>query len=196
MHVVASIHWKFRRPVLAVLLAFASPSWANEHNWGIETEVLQPGFPGVGMFRLTGGRRVWGAAGVLRGDLMVGVRYRRPVADTVSSTVTEVLGSVGYRQYFWRGLLLELHVTAGLVSGTNRIDGMARSNFGMAGSLLAGYRFGFFEPGGFFDTTSAVGFFIIPQVGVFRVLTLDSLGPRGSASATAFEAAVQLGVSF
>ena len=130
-----------------VTVTSAAPS---PHPWGLETELVQPFLPTINIVRLTGTRTLWGSPGGLRGDVMVGGRYRLQTDDAVAQQVTELLLSVGYRQYFWRGLHAEAFVAGGWLAGTNRIDGKRYSGAGFALSATAGYRFGFFEPGGFF----------------------------------------------
>jgi hypothetical protein len=104
--------------------------------------------------------------------------------------------TVGYRQYFWRGLHAEAFIAGGLVAGTNRLDGRRYSSAGFALSATVGYRFGFFEPGGFFDQGSDIGFFFTPQFGLLQVLTPDSLGPRGAVPSTYLQGALLVGLSF
>jgi hypothetical protein len=176
-----------------VTVTSAAPS---PHPWGLETELVQPFLPTINIVRLTGTRTLWGSPGGLRGDVMVGGRYRLQTDDAVAQQVTELLLSVGYRQYFWRGLHAEAFVAGGWLAGTNRIDGKRYSGAGFALSATAGYRFGFFEPGGFFDQHSGVGFYVTPQFGFLQVLTPDSLGPRGSVPSTYLQGALLVGLSF
>jgi hypothetical protein len=149
--------------------AVAQAATPSPHAWALETELLQPFVPTVGILRLRGARTLWGTPGGLRGDLLVGVFVRPNVEHTIVERINEYLLTVGYRQYFWRGAHVEVELDAGW-AWANRIDGKLYSNPSVLLNVNAGYRFGFFEPGGFFDNGSAVGFFVTPQVGVVQGL--------------------------
>jgi hypothetical protein len=177
-------------PVVTEPAAQPSP-----HPWSLETELIQPFVPTVGILRLRAGRTLWGTPGGLRGDLMVGVFIRPNVEHTIVERINEYLLAVGYRQYFWRGLHVEVELNGGWAWGTNRIDAQLYSNPSVLLNLNAGYRFGFFEPGGFFDNGGPVGFFVTPQVGVIQGLWTN-IGPRGGRSDTFLQAGLLVGVSF
>lgn len=180
---------------LAEVPTVAQPASPSPHAWAIETELVQPFVPTVGIIRLRGARTLWGAPGGLRGDLLVGVFLRPNVEHSIVERINEYLLTVGYRQYVWRGAHVEVEVDAGWAWGTNRIDGKRYSTPSVLLNVNAGYRFGFFEPGGFFDDGSAVGFFVTPQVGVIQGLWTN-IGPRGGRPDTFLSASLLLGLSF
>ncbi len=161
----------------------------SPHPWSLETDLIQPFVPTVGILRLRATRTVWGTPGGLRGDLMVGVFLRPNVEHTIVERINEYLLTVGYRQYFWKGLHVEAELNGGWAWGTNRLDGQLYSNPSVLLNLNAGYRFGFFDRGG------PVGFFVTPQVGVIQGLWTN-IGPRGGRSDTFLQAGLLVGVSF
>lgn len=175
--------------------AVAQAATPAPHAWALETELVQPFIPTVGIIRLRGARTLWGTPGGLRGDLLVGAYLRPGIAHEIVDRINEYLLTVGYRQYVWRGAHVEVELDAGWAWGTNRIDGKLYSNPSLLLNVNAGYRFGFFEPGGFFDNGSAVGFFVTPQVGFLQGLATN-IGPRGGRPDTFLTAGLLVGLSF
>lgn len=167
------------------------------HRWGLETEVVQPLVPTVNIVRLRATFSAWGDATALRGDLMLGVYLRPGIEHDIVERISEYQLSVGYRQYFWRGFHAEVGLDAGLAWGTNRFDGQFYRTPTLFLNTNLGYRFGFFEPGGFFDDQrSSLGFFVAPQVGVLTSLGVANIGPRNGKPDVFPQANLIIGLSF
>lgn len=167
------------------------------HRWGVESEVVQPFIPTVNIVRLRGTYSTWGSSTGLRGDVVVGVYLRPGIEHDIVDRISEYQLSVGYRQYFWRGLHAEAGLDVGVAWGTNRFDGQFYRTPTLFLNTNVGYRFGFFEPGGFFeDRRSAVGFFIAPQAGVLTSLCIANIGPRNGKPDVFPQANLLIGLSF
>lgn len=148
-------------------------------NWGLETEVVWPLLPEVGIFTLKGTHTLWGTPGGLRGDAIVGAYARPNVSHDVVEKIDEYLGTVGYRQYVWKGLHAEVMTHIGWAGGTkNKIDGKDYSDLSWLLETNVGYRVGFFEPGGI-GTPGKVGFYLAPQAGMVAGI-YTNIGPRES----------------
>ncbi len=174
----------------------ARPSTAPTHRWAVEVELIQPFLPEVGIISIRGSRTLWGESGGVRGDLLLGAFIRPNVKHDVVETIDEYLLAVGYRQYIWRGLHAEVALLGGWVWGqNNKLDGEDYSNPTLLGEALVGYRFGFWEPGGFYADGSTTGVYVSPQFGVIQGLVTD-IGPRGGKSDTFLQAKLLVGVSF
>jgi hypothetical protein len=174
----------------------ASPSPARP--WGIEVETIQGFVPKVNVFRMHATRTVWGQPGGLRGDVLVGFTLRPHVKHDVVAFMDEYQLTFKYRQYFWRGLHLETGIDTGIAWGTNLFDGKFYRTATLFLNSAVGYRFGFFEPGGFFqDKHSPVGFFVTPQFGVLNSLGVaNNYGPRNGKPTWFLTGSLFLGVSF
>lgn len=167
------------------------------HRFAVELDVVQPFFPTVNILKPKFSWTVWGTPGGLRGDLL-GVLYVRPhIVHDVVETMDEYMLGVGYRQYFWRGLHLEVLLEGGVAWGTNRFDHRAYTTPTLFLEVNGGYRFGFFEPGGFFFTgTEKVGFFVAPQLGTIIGLGVADIGPRNGKPDWFLQGNLLLGLSF
>jgi len=163
--------------------AAATEAVVMTHRWGVEIDLIQPFLPTVNIIRPKLTRTLWGPTGGLRGDLIVGLYFRPNIEHDVLARISEHMGTVGYRQYFWRGLHLEAMISAGTAWGTNLFDGQFYRTPTLFADLNVGYRFAFFEPGGFFaDRAGTVSFFATAQAGVLTTLGikgLNDIGPRG-----------------
>lgn len=182
--------------IAIVLTVFMAPR-VGRADWGVETEVVQPFIPEVRILSARGTRTVWGDAVGLRGDVMVGVFARPGIAHDIVETMNEYLVAIGYRQTFVLGLHAEATLLGGWALGeSNLIDGEDYSNPSILLEALLGYRFGFFEKGGFFhDGSNDVGFYVSPQFGFIAGLSTD-IGPRGGKSDFFIQGKLVLGVSF
>jgi hypothetical protein len=192
----------FHPVVLALALPVSAPSTAAaaetaparpavqiEHPWSLEVELVQPFVPTVHIFTVRASRAVWGSDDGLRGDLVLGAFLRPNVEHDVVEEIDEYLGTVGYRQFLWRGLHLEVQLDAGYVWGTNNlVDGKDYANFTLLGEVHAGYRF-VFGPG------DDWGLVVNPQFGVIHGLVTD-IGPRDGKPDTFFSGKLNVGVAF
>lgn len=147
---------------------------------GVELDLVQPFIPNVHIIRPKLSWTAWGEPGRLHGDLVVGLYIRPHVPHDVVDTIDEYMLSAGYRQYFWRGLHVESIVSGGVAWGTNLFDGRDYVTPSLFMEVNAGYRFGFFEPGGFAyqKAEDEVGFFIAVQGGILFSLGVADIGPR------------------
>ena len=84
--------------------AFSQTSTESPKKWGIETELIQPFLPNVGIIRLTATRTISSAKSKMKGDLLLGMYIRPNVKHDVVEKINEYMLVLGYRQYFWKGL--------------------------------------------------------------------------------------------
>jgi hypothetical protein len=172
-----------------------SNAGGTTHPWSAEVEVLQPWIPTINIVRVRVARTLWGTEGGLRGDLLLGVELRPDVVHDVVERISEYQLGVGYRQYVWRGLHAEVSLDGGLAWGTNRFDGRFYRTPTLFLNSNLGYRFAFFERGGFFDERP-VGFFVTPQVGLYSSLGVANIGPRNGKPDVFLQGNLLLGVSW
>ena len=112
--------------------------------WGIETELIQPFLPTVGIIRLVATRTVYAPVNAFKGDLLIGGYIRPNVKHDVVEKINEYMLIVGYRQYFWKGLHAEARSNMGFAWGTkNLIDGKDYNNPTWFWEANAGYKFDF-----------------------------------------------------
>lgn len=167
------------------------------HRFGVELNAVQPFIPTVNIIRPKLTWTLFGEPGGFRGDAIVGAYIRPHIEHDILYTIDEYMGTLGYRQYFWRGLHLETMLSAGEAWGTNRFDGKDYDTATLFMDVNAGYRFGFFEPGGFaYDGTESVGFFVTLQGGTIFSLGVSDIGPRNGKPDYFAQGDLLLGVSF
>ena len=169
---------------------------AAPHRFGLEVEALQPLIPTVHILRARGTLLLWHLPGGLRGDLLLGFTIRPGIKHDVVDYIHEYQAGLGYRQYLWRGLHLEAGLDVGTAWGRNLVDGKQYRTATLFLNSNAGYRFGFFEPGGFFEDGGSLGFYVTPQVGVYSSLGVADIGPRNGKPDVFFQANLLLGLSF
>ncbi len=199
------------RPSLPCTLALAlfmflglvgAPAQAEEeapraHAWGVEVDTVQPWIPTVHIFRMRGARTLWGTATGLRGDVLLGFTVRPGIKHDVVDYIHEYQAGIGYRQYFWRGLHAEAGLDLGAAWGTNLVDGKRYYTATVFLNTNVGYRFGFFEPGGLAGSPSSpVGFYLMPQVGVYTSLGVADIGPRNGKPDVFLQGDLMVGLSF
>ncbi|MCA9608926.1 MAG: hypothetical protein KC619_25155 [Myxococcales bacterium] len=138
----------------------------------------------------------WGDAGDARGELLVSIYVRPHVGHDVVETIDEYMVGLGYRQFFWEGLQVEASLLGGVAWGTNLVDHREYVTPTLFGEVNAGYRFAFFEPGGFFYSGEDVGFYVTPQLGVLCSLGVADIGPRNGKADWFLQGALLLGLSF
>ena len=182
-------------PTTPVEVAPDAPAGPNL--WGLEVDTVQPLIPTVHIARLRGTRVLWDSAGGLRGDLLLGFTIRPGIKHDVVDYIHEYQAGLGYRQYFWRGLHAEVGVDAGVAWGNNLVDGKKYQTATLFLNTNVGYRFSFFEPGGFFERRGgSLGFYVMPQVGVYTSLGVADIGPRNGKPDVFPQANLFLGMSF
>ncbi len=170
---------------------------AASHPWSVEIDAVQPFFPTVHIIRPKVTRTLWGSVRELRGDLVIGGWIRPHVAHDVVHYIDEYMGSVGYRQYFWRGLHVETILSAGVAWGTNQFDGKFYRTPTLFLDVNVGYRFGFYEAGGIVEGHGGtIGFFVAPQAGVLTSLGVADIGPRNGKPDVFPQGTLLLGASF
>jgi hypothetical protein len=94
--------------LLAALVFSQAPVPAPSARWlGIELNLAWPLVPGVGIYQARGTATLW-REGSFHGDLMIAVNVRPGVFRETEGTYSEFGPGIGYRQFFWRGLHLEV----------------------------------------------------------------------------------------
>lgn len=168
--------------------ALAQSSSENSKKWGIETELIQPLLPNVGIIRIQATRTIT-SSDSKRGDLLIGAYIRPNVKHDIVEKINEYLFILGYRQYLWKGLHIEAKSNAGYAWGTkNLIDGKDYNNFSWFWEANAGYKFDFAKK-------QNANLYLIAQFGVLSSVTAD-IGPRGGKSDTFPQGNLVLGVNF
>jgi hypothetical protein len=114
----------------------------DARRWGLEADLIQPFIPEVNIITVKATRTVAGTPNASHGDLMLGVFVRPNITHDVVTRISEYMGSIGYRQYFVRGLHAEAQYLAGYVWGQrNRVDRKDYEGFVQFGEVNVGYRF-------------------------------------------------------
>ena len=167
---------------------FAQSVLNTSKKWGIETELIQPFLPNVGIFRLQGTFRLT-APDKTPSDLLIGAYIRPNVKHDVVEKINELLFALGYRQYFWKGLHAEAKSNIGYAWGTrNLIDGKDYAKFSWFWEANAGYKFDFAKK-------QNSNLYAIAQFGVISSISAD-IGPRGGKSDTFIQGGLLLGFNF
>jgi hypothetical protein len=178
---------------IAVLLlshgkAFAQLSSATPRTWGIETELIQPFLPEVGIIRIQATHTLTSPE-KKQGDLIIGAYIRTNVKHDIVEKINELLFVTGYRQYFWKGLHAEAKSNLGYAWGTkNLIDGKDYNNFSWFWEANIGYKLDF-------GKKEKYNLYVLPQFGVLSSISAD-IGPRGGKSDTFPQGNLVLGVNF
>jgi hypothetical protein len=181
-------------PILIIVLllshgkAFAQLSSDKPKKWGIETELVQPFLPNVGIIRIQATHTLTSSESK-RGDLIIGAYIRTNVKHDIVEKINELLFVTGYRQYFWKGLHVEAKSNIGYAWGTkNLIDGKDYNNFSWFFEANIGYKFDF-------GKKEKYNLYILPQFGILSKISAD-IGPRGGKSDTFPQGNLVLGVNF
>lgn len=157
--------------------------------WGLETELVQPFIPNVGIYRVQATRTLTAPTRAHRGDLLVGAYIRPNIKHDVVEKINEYMVMVGYRQYVWRGLHLEAKSNAGYAWGTkNLVDGKDYNNPTWFWEANAGYQLALKGQG-------RAGLYLAPQFGVISSLVAD-IGPRNGKSDTFLQGNLLVGFQF
>ena len=108
---------------------------------GLELNVLWPLIPGVGIYQGRGTVKLWEVSG-LHGDLVLSANIRPPLDRENEGSFSEYGGGLGYRQYFWRGLHVEVASYPSYARlEDNVVDGDTYESFALTLEAYAGYRF-------------------------------------------------------
>lgn len=185
--------------IFSVLLLLCSSQAFTQTNseipkkWGIETELIQPFLPNVGIIRLTATRTISSAKSKMKGDLLFGMYIRPNVKHDVVEKINEYMLVLGYRQYFWKGLHLEAKTNIGYAWGTkNLIDGKDYETSTVFWESNLGYKFNV-------TNKNKSSFYLIPQFGVLgnaKGNNTVNIGPRGGKSDTFIQGSLIFGVNF
>jgi hypothetical protein len=173
--------------------SFAQTSTDNSKKWGIETELVQPLLPNVGIIRIQATRTLTSPAKKNKGDLIFGAYLRPNVKHDVVEKINEYMLILGYRQYFWKGLHLEAKMNSGYAWGTrNLIDGKdyETSTFFYESNL--GYKLDFAKK-------KNSNFYAIAQFGVIgnaKGNNTVNIGPRGGKADVFPQGNLIIGVNF
>lgn len=76
--------------------------------WGIETDLVQPFIPTVNIISIKSTRTIAGDLNKAHGDFIVGAFIRPNIKHDVVDRIEEYMLTLGYRQYFIRGLYAEV----------------------------------------------------------------------------------------
>jgi hypothetical protein len=157
--------------------------------WGIETELIQPFLPNVGIVRIVATRTVYAPANDFKGDLLIGAYIRPNVKHDVVEKINEYMLILGYRQYFWKGLHAEVRSNMGYAWGTkNLIDGKDYNNPTWFWEANAGYKFDFAKK-------QNTNLYAIAQFGILSSIS-SNIGPRGGKSDTFPQGNLVVGINF
>jgi hypothetical protein len=168
---------------------FAQSNSGIQNKWGLETELIQPFLPEVGIIRLQATKTITSSLKKNKGDLLLGAYIRPNVKHDIVEKINEYLLMVGYRQYFWKGLHAEAKSNIGYAWGTkNKIDGKDYNNFSWFWEANAGYKFDFAKK-------QRSNLYVIPQFGILSSIS-SNIGPRGGKSDTFIQGNVLFGFNF
>lgn len=176
--------------MMSLRAAGQTASRPSTPQWGIETELIAPLLPEVGIITIKASRIVSRRDRAdRRGDLLLGAYIRPNVTHDIVEKINEYLLTVGYRQYIYKGLHVEGQVDGGYAWGLkNKIDGKDYNNISILGELNAGYQLNMPSP-------RSWNFYILPQAGVLQGLSTN-IGPRGGKSDTFIQGKLIVGIRF
>jgi hypothetical protein len=173
--------------------AFSQSSTVIPKKWGIETDLIQPFLPEVGIIRLTATRTITSSQSKMKGDLLLGMYIRPNVKHDVVQKINEYMFVLGYRQYFWKGLHLEGKANMGYAWGTkNLIDGKDYETVTLFWETNVGYKFKL-------TNKSKSSLYLIPQFGAIgnaRGENTVNIGPRGGKPDTFIQGSLIIGFNF
>lgn len=168
--------------------SFSQTNPPNPKKWGIETELVQPFLPNVGIIRLQATYSL-NAANKKRGELLFGAYLRPNVKHDIVEKINEYLLITGYRQYLWKGLHLEAKSNLGYAWGTkNKYDGKDYNNLSWFWEANLGYKFEFAKK-------AKTNFYVLAQAGVIGSIS-SNIGYRGGESDNFPQANVIIGINF
>lgn len=166
-------------------------------DWAFEIDLIQPLVPTIHVIRPKFTWTVWRSGEHLRGDLLLGGFIRPHIKHDIVETIDEYMLTLGYRQYLWKELHVEAGALVGYAWGTNKFDGKFYETPTLFLEINAGYRFAFFQPGGFFDNgTDSHRFYVATQIGFIFSGGISSIGPRDGKPDYFAQGALLVGRSF
>lgn len=190
--------WTFRSVTAAAVAVLSATTGRGQvapapdvRRWGLEVDLIQPFIPEVNISTIKATRTVVGMPSVSHGDLMLGVFIRPNITHDVATRISEYMGSIGYRQYFRRGLHAEAQYYAGYVWGErNRFDGKDYEGFVQFAEVNAGYRIPV-------SRGERRRLYVTPQIGYLQGLN-DKLiiGPRNGKEDAFVQGKLLVGFSF
>jgi hypothetical protein len=173
--------------------AFSQTTESPSKQWGIETELVQPFIPTVGIIRIQGTRTLTSSENKLKGDLLFGGYIRPNVKHDVVEKINEYMLILGYRQYLWKGLHIEAKSNIGYAWGTrNLIDNKNYETVTWFWEANIGYKFDFLKK-------DKMNLYVIPQFGALgnaRGNNTTNIGPRGGKPDTFIQGGLIVGVNF
>jgi hypothetical protein len=168
--------------------AQANTKSINTHKWGLETELVQPFIPEIHIIRFQATRTLYSSA-TKRGDLLIGAWIRPNVKHDVVEKINEYMVMVGYRQYIWKGLHVEVKSNMGYAWGTkNLIDGKDYETPTWFWESNIGYKFDFAK-------REKRNLYLIVNTGGLGNIVAD-IGPRGGKPDNFLQAGLLLGINF
>jgi hypothetical protein len=184
--------------IIVTILIINSKSFSqlnsnNSKKWGIETELIQPFLPNVGIIRFTATRTITSRQSKMKGDLLFGMYLRPNVKHDVVEKINEYMAIVGYRQYFWKGLHLEARANIGYAWGTkNLFDGKDYETSTIFWESNLGYKFQL-------TNKANSSLYVIPQFGVLgnaKGNNTVNIGPRNGKADTFIQGGLVIGINF
>ncbi len=124
----------------------------SSRKWGIETSLV---FPLVNIYVLRGSYLIWDHGEVLIGAALQ--RWSNDEFDFASGQAEAYTLLLGYRQYLWRGLHLEVMLFPSYNRFHSNVDNRVYAGLELWMEMYVGYKFRF--------EVSGVGLFVVPQVG-------------------------------
>jgi len=187
---------------------------AKDTKWTIETELIQPFLPTIGIGRIQVNRTLWGNWKEKHGELVLGTFMRPGIKHDVVEQITEYAGSVGYRHYFNSNWHIEAKYYLGYVWTRNNLQNRRdyepvfylsdipavqlaayqeiRKDYKgtvQIAEALVGYRF-------LLSDSDERSVFLMPQFGVLHGLhSSDIIGPRNGKEETFIVGNLILGMS-
>jgi hypothetical protein len=156
--------------------------------WGLETELVQPFIPEVHIIRFQATRMLYASA-TKHGDLLIGAWIRPNVKHDVVEKINEYMVLVGYRQYLWKGLYIEIKSNMGYAWGTkNLIDEKDYETPTWFWESNIGYKFKF-------ASREKHNLYLIVKAGGLGNIVAD-IGPRGGKPDNFAQAGLLFGINF
>jgi hypothetical protein len=188
-----SLQFLFAIVLLINTKMIAQTTEVSPKKWGIETELVQPFLPTVGIIRLMATRTLTADESKMKGDLILGMYIRPNVKHDVVEKINEYMLAIGYRQYFWKGLHLEAKANIGYAWGTkNLIDGKDYETTTLFLESNLGYKFNL-------TNKEKNSIYVISQFGVLgnaRGNNSTNIGPRGGKPDVFLQGNLLIGVNF
>jgi hypothetical protein len=161
---------------------------ATSKHWGIETELVQPFIPTIHIARVQASKTLY-ATPKHQGDLLIGAWIRPNVKHDVVEKINEYMVMLGYRQFLWKGLHIELKSNMGYAWGTrNLIDGKDYETPTWFWESNLGYKFDFAK-------RETHNYYLILNAGGLGNIVAD-IGPRGGKPDNFLQAGLVLGINF